>query len=81
MTGRVASLACWLTLIAAFDFAAFYRLVFVAPAHPYPVTAGVIAGALTIGGLLVAFAEFLDYTDRRYERRIHREMARNLEER
>lgn len=78
MTPRYIKFSVWLVLITAFAATVIYRLVYVTPAHPYPVTVGVLAAVVSLVGLLWALAEFITGDDDdEYAQEILRDMHRN----
>lgn len=49
------------------------------PGAPYPVTSAVLAAVLLLGLLYLALREFFGDADARFERRLHRDIARNFD--
>lgn len=49
------------------------------PGAPYPVTSAVLAAVLLLGLLYLAAREFYGDDDARFERRVNRDLARNLD--
>lgn len=81
MTPRTLTLTFWLcaTLTLGAILAVVYRIA-TTPGAPYPVTSAVLAAILLLGLLWLGCKEFIEREDHNYQRRVQRDMARNLED-
>lgn len=82
MTRLPTTLTFWLSVAVtlAAVVALVARIVRI-PGAPYPVTASVVAAILILVSVGLALKEYFEDDCARYERRVHSDLAKNLEER